>query len=201
MTVETFAELAAEIERRPARLGPVRMVAVDGPSGAGKTTFADRLARALTALGRRVEVVHTDELLDGWDDQFTFWARLDEDVLTPMERGRPGWHPVYDWARKRFDGERTVGVPDVLIVEGATSARPEAYPRLSLSVFLTADRGVRWERVLARDGPAIEVPLRRWMAAEDDFFAASGIAERVDRLVDGVARVGHDPESEYVRLS
>ena len=50
------------------------------------------------------------------------------------------------------------------------------------------------------DGPAIEEPLRRWMAAEDDHFARNRTDERVDRLVDGVARVGHDPENEYVRL-
>jgi hypothetical protein len=29
---------------------------------------------------------------------------------------------------------------------------------------------------------------------------ANGTRERADRLVDGVARVGHDPESGYVRL-
>jgi uridine kinase len=200
MGVERFADLAAEILARPARLGGVRLVAVDGPSGAGKTTFADRLARALTETGRQVAVVHTDELLDGWADQFTFWARLEETLLEPLAHGRPGRHPVYDWAQARFGGEREVPVPDVLIVEGATTARPEAYPRLSFSVFLTADRDVRWRRALTRDGPGIAGPLARWMAAEDQHFAATDVRERVDRVVDGVATVGHDPESGYLRL-
>ncbi|MBV9722889.1 MAG: (d)CMP kinase, partial [Mycobacterium sp.] len=35
----------------PARLGGVRLVAVDGPSGAGKTTVAARLGRELAAAG------------------------------------------------------------------------------------------------------------------------------------------------------
>ena len=65
----------------------------------------------------------------------------------------------------------------------------------------TADRDLRLKRALARDGPEIEEPLRHWMVAEDGYFARSGTAGRVDRLVDGVARVGHDPESEYVRLT
>ena len=90
MRVERFADLAAEIGRRPARLGAVRLVAVDGPSGAGKTTFAERLAGALIRAGRRVEVVHTDDLLDGWEDQFTFWTRLECGVLEPLARGEPG---------------------------------------------------------------------------------------------------------------
>jgi hypothetical protein len=71
---------------------------------------------------------------------------------------------------------------------------------LSFSIFLCADRDLRLRRALARDGPAVEVPLRRWMAAEDEHFEAVRTASNVDRLVDGVARVGHDPESEYVRL-
>jgi uridine kinase len=200
MRVERFADLAAEIGERPARLGQVRLVAVDGPSGAGKTTFAQRLAGALIRAGRRVEVVHTDDLLDGWEDQFTFWPRLECGVLEPLARGEPGRYPIYDWVRGRFGGDLHVPVPDVLILDGGTSARAEAYPRLSLSVFVTADRDVRWERALVRDGATVEAPLRRWMAAEDGYFAETGTAERVDRLVDGVARVGHDPEDEYVRL-
>ncbi|OLB66479.1 MAG: hypothetical protein AUI10_02595 [Actinobacteria bacterium 13_2_20CM_2_72_6] len=200
MTVERFADLATEIARRPARLGTVRFVAVDGPSGAGKTTFAGRLAGALIRAGNRVEVVHTDDLLDGWADQFTFWPRLESGVLAPLARGEPGRYPVYDWVGGEFGGSLGVPVPDVLIVDGATSARAEAYPRLSFSIFVIADRDVRLRRALARDGATVEAPLRRWMAAEDDHFAATATAERVDRLVDGVARVGHDPEDEYVRL-
>jgi uridine kinase len=198
--VERFEDLAAEIGGRPARLGTVRLVAIDGPSGAGKTTFASRLAAGLVAGGNQVELVHTDDLLDGWVDQFTFWPRLDSGVLAPLARGEPGSHPVYDWVGGSFGREVVVPVPDVLVVEGGTSARAEAYPRLSFSIFLTADRDLRLRRVLARDGPAVEVPLRRWMAAEDEYFAAVATASNVDQLVDGVARVGHDPESEYVRL-
>lgn len=196
MTVESYADLAAAILERPPRLGVVRLVVVDGPSGAGKTTFATRLVRAIPGAG----IVHTDELLDGWADQFTFWSRLEKTVLDPLARGEPGRHPVYDWDLARFGTEREIPVPAVLVVEGGTSARPEAYPRVSFSVFVDADRDTRWQRVLARDGPEIAVPLRRWMAAEEEFFATNGTRGRADRVVDGVATVGHDPESGYVRL-
>jgi uridine kinase len=201
MTVERFADLAAEIARRPARLGAVRLVAVDGPSGSGKTSFARRLTVALERAGRRVETVHLDDLLDGWADQFTFWPRLERGVLEPLARGEPGRYPVFDWIRGCFGATMHIPVPDVLIVEGFSSARADGYPRVSFAVLLTADRDLRLKRALARDGPGVEEPLRRWMAAEDDYFARAGTAGRVDRQVDGVARVGHDPESEYVRLT
>src|SRR6266511_4903551 len=47
--VETFAHLASRVMTTVPRLGRVRLVAVDGPSGAGKTWFADRLAKHLNA--------------------------------------------------------------------------------------------------------------------------------------------------------
>ena len=90
--VEAYAELARRVLAGPARLGRTRMVAVDGPSGAGKSVFAARLADALAGLpgGGRPPVVRTDDLLDGWDDQLTFWPRLQEWVLAPLRDGRPG---------------------------------------------------------------------------------------------------------------
>lgn len=92
--VEAYADLAQEILGRPVRLGRSRLVAVDGPSGAGQTVFAGRLAGAVAAaLGVAAPappVVRTDDLLHGWADQFTFWPRLDDWVLSLLWAGRPG---------------------------------------------------------------------------------------------------------------
>jgi uridine kinase len=199
-TVAAHADLAREVMRRPARLGPVRLVAVDGGSGAGKTTFADRLAVALRRAGARTEVVHTDDLLDGWRDQFTFWPRLRDGVLEPLARGAPGRYRRYDWLAGRFAEEREVPVPDVLIIEGGGVARTDVRPRLTLAVFLTADPALRLARVLARDGAAIEPELVRWMAAEESHFALEATPEWVDVLIDGGSTTEHDRDSEYVRL-
>ena len=43
--------VAARVLAGPARLGPVRLVCVDGPAGSGKTTFAAALASALAVTG------------------------------------------------------------------------------------------------------------------------------------------------------
>ena len=60
--VIAYADLAARVRAVPPRLGPVRLVAVDGGAGSGKTSFAARLAAALDG----VPVLHTDDFLDGW---------------------------------------------------------------------------------------------------------------------------------------
>jgi uridine kinase len=198
MTVERYADLAAEILARPARLGRVRMVAVDGPSGAGKTTFAQRLARWVPDPA----VVHTDELLDGWDDQFTFWERLERLVLAPLRRGDRATYQRYQWHLGEFAGPPLFVDPaPAVLLEGVSAARREIRPELSLAVFVVAPPGLRWRRALARDGDdsvAFRAYLERWRAAEDRHFAEDGTAAAADLIVDGAATTGDD---RFVRLA
>lgn len=201
--LEAYQELARRVLAAPARLGPVRLVAVDGPSGAGKTAFAGRLAGALTATtGVTPPVVHTDDLLDGWADQFGFWTRLDEWVLTPLRAGRPGRYRRYSWVRRQFT-PRWVPVPvaPVVIVEGVSAARAAIRPELTLAVFVTAPPMLRLDRALARDGVALLPDLIRWREDEDVHFAADGTAERADLVVDGAPGPVPDPDRHYARLS
>ena len=179
--------LPERIRRAPARLGAVRLVAIDGPSGAGKTTFAARLASALDA-----PVVHTDDLLDGWDDQFTYWRRLEELVLGPLRRGEPARYQRYLWHRRRFGGVPVVVRPaPVVLVEGVGSARRAVADELSLSVFVTAPARLRLDRAMARDvgedAVAFRAYLERWRAAEDRHFADDATAARADLIIDGAA--------------
>jgi hypothetical protein len=194
--VERYAELAESVLGGEARLGPVRVVAVDGPAGSGKTTFAGRLAEALSAAGAGVSVLHTDDLLDGWGDVVAFWPRLERWVLGPLRRGEPAWYRRYDWVAERFSSDwRPVGVP-----EGVSSARAAIRGELTRSVFVRARRASRLARGLARDGEALRAHWLRWMADEDAHFAADGTREHADLLVDGEPEIPHDTATEYVRI-
>jgi uridine kinase len=196
MTTETFADLAALVLSRPPRLGPVRLVAIDGPSGAGKTCFAQRLARHLGA-----PVVHTDDLLDGWEGQFSFWPRLEEQVLTPLREGRPASYLRYLWDKREFGGTSvTVEPADCVLMEGVSSARRAVRTRLSLAVFVTAPADLRRKRAIERDGGddvAFRAYLERWRAAEDRHFADDRTEASADVVVDGAAE-GRDDRYERV---
>lgn len=208
--VETYADLARRILDRPARLGHSRLVAIDGPSGAGKTVFANRLAAAVAGLLDGLldashagvpPVVHTDDLLDGWADQLTFWPRLDRCVLEPLRSGRPGRYRRYSWVRHEFTPRETPVEPaPVVIVEGVSTARADIRPELSFAVFLTAGSSLRRARTLARDGAALAPYLDEWRRGEEAHFAADATAEHVDIVVDGAPSVPHDPAVEYIRL-
>ncbi|NMR20560.1 AAA family ATPase [Cellulomonas fimi] len=171
--------VAAEVLSRDPRLGPVRLVCVDGPAGSGKTTFAGLLAERLGA-----EVVHTDDLLDGWGDLEGMWPRLEEWVLAPLAAGRPGRYRRYDWGIARFAEWHDVPAAPVLVLEGCGSARRAVAPSAALCVWVEADPAVRRARGLDRDGEAVLPHWADWTADEDRHFAAERTRERADVLVD-----------------
>lgn len=180
------AGIAALIRTRTPRLGPVRLVAIDGPSGAGKTCLAARLAAELDA-----PVVHTDDLLNGWDDQFSFWARLEKQVLAPLRQGQAARYLAYRWDRRDFGGPPVRVEPaGVVLMEGVSSARRAIRPELSFAIFVTAPPDLRLSRTLARDGGddiAYRAYLERWRTAEDRHFAEDGTAEYADVVIDSTA--------------
>jgi uridine kinase len=183
----TYGDLVTWINRSPPRLGGVRLVAIDGPSGAGKTRFAERLAAELGD----APVIHTDDLLDGWDDQFTSWPRIERLALAPLRAGRNARYRGYQWDRGTFGGEPVVVEPaPVVLLEGVGSARRVIRPELTLAVFVTAPPDLRLQRTVTRDGGhdlAFRAYLERWRRAEDRHFAEEGTAAHADLVVDGAA--------------
>jgi uridine kinase len=192
-----YAVTAEHIRELPARFGSTRLVAVDGPSGSGKTVFAGRLAAELGA-----PVVHTDDFLEGWEDQFTFWARLEEQVLGPLRAGRSARFERRAWGRRDGPGESVTVEPDeVVLLEGVSSARRVIRAELSFAVFVTAPAELCAERAVARDGDdslAFRAYLERWRLAEDRHFAEDQTESSADLRVNGAA---DPPDDRYEALS
>jgi uridine kinase len=170
--------IEALINAAPARLGGTKLVLIDGHSGAGKTTFAEALFGSIGG-----ELVHTDDLLDGWDDQFTYWERLVRNVFEPVAEGRPGGYRRYDWLKERFAEWVPVKPAPILMVEGVGAARAEGRALASLTIFVDAPRSVREARSLARDGLAMQTHLARWHHREDLHFGADATAWCADVVI------------------
>lgn len=170
--------LVRRIMARPPSCGRTRVVAVDGPAGSGKTTFADRLGPALGA-----QVVHSDDFPVPWEEGPGPWfAALEERVLRPLGEGRPGSFRRYDWVRGVHAEEVIVPAAPVLVIEGVGTARRGA--PVSFTVWVEAPREVRMARVLKRDGPGLEQRWVEWFAAEERWFAEDGTRRRADAVLD-----------------
>ncbi|EFE80098.1 conserved hypothetical protein [Streptomyces albidoflavus] len=105
--------LAAEVRAARPSLGPVRLIAVDGHAGSGKTTFAGQLAGALGG----APVLHLDDLATH-EEPFAWTARLREQVLAPLGRGEEARYRPYDWHRRAFGPPRPLPAAPVVCSKG-----------------------------------------------------------------------------------
>ncbi|MGH8836813.1 MAG: hypothetical protein ACRDWG_17725 [Actinomycetes bacterium] len=185
-TTVPYADLAGTIRRREPRCGQVRVVAVDGVAGAGKSTIAAELADELGG----APVVSTDDLA-GHERLFEWWPALVADVFEPLSVGRAGHYRPYDWSRRDFGAPHLVPVVPVLVVEGVGAGRRELARWLSFLVWVEADVTAGHERGLRRDLTAMGADRRdelirfwaEWTAAEAAHFAGDPTIDRADVIV------------------
>ncbi|GAB2586756.1 hypothetical protein GCM10027168_19470 [Streptomyces capparidis] len=176
-----LAETARHVAALPPSAGPVRLVAVDGHAGSGKTTFARRLAGLLGG----APVVHLDDLATH-EELFGWTERLLTQVVEPLARGRAARYEVYDWTARRFSGEREVPVSGVVLVEGVGAGRRETRPHLAQLLWMDLPAREAHARGMKRDGPALAPFWKRWRAAEKAHFAADPSRPHADLVVRAV---------------
>ena len=155
----------------------MRIVAVDGPSAAGKSTFAARLSATLGG----APVVGADDFPVPWDgDPLAWWPPFAAQVLGPLSEGRPARFRRYDWRRGVYGEETEIPAAPVLVVEGVGAARrrrPAAF-----RVWVDAPHDVRRRR--ARSAATTWRPGTAGPRSEARHFAADRTRERADLIVD-----------------
>jgi cytidylate kinase len=166
------------VSSREPRCGSTRLVAVDGPSGAGKTTLASDLAAALAA-----PTIHMDDLYPGWEGLRAATHRVTEWVVEPLRHGLPARYRRWDWAASEYAEWVQVPEVDVLVLEGCGAGALPSGAAASVLVWVEADEAVRRARGLARD-PGYAEFWDRWAAQERRLYDADRTWERADVYVD-----------------
>jgi uridine kinase len=179
-------------------------VALDGRSGAGKSTLAAAVADACRSRGITVTVIEGDDFYAGgtaerWDqrspaekaDQVIDWRRQHRVLDDLRLRGSASWHP-FDWEAPDWNSDRvplrstpnSMTSTDVVILEGAYSARPELHDVLDLLVLLDTPPEQRRRQLLEREGDHYRTDWEaRWSAAEDHYFGVVMPPHRFDRVL------------------
>ncbi|MDA0567115.1 hypothetical protein LG943_22750 [Streptomonospora sp. S1-112] len=170
----------AALRRAPARAGRVRVLAVEGRSGAGKTTLARRVAEEAGC-----PLLHLDDLYPGWSGLAAVVPLVREWVLEPLARGAdPRWR-AYDWARGAFGEWRTTPVRGELVIEGCGSGAAQLRPYLAELAWVQAPPALRGRRLDARWDAAAYAPHRQeWARQEDAFYAAHRPREHAGIILD-----------------
>lgn len=166
-----------------ARCGDVVVIALDGPSGAGKTTLARGVELALGPTAP-VAVVHMDHLYPGWDGLAEGPGLLTTQVLEPLARGERAEYRLWSWVRDEWAGTREVPPCRYLVVEGCGSSVQPAGAYAAVSVFVDADVALRLRRGIDRDGEVYRPQWQRWADQETALFTADATRERADLVLD-----------------
>lgn len=167
------------------------VIAVDGHSAAGKSTFSERLAdrvgAAVVSGDDFYRVMNSSERArlspaEGADLYYD-WERMRDEALKPLRKGRAARYRPYDWERNSLMG-RTISVTPqpIVIVEGLFVSRPELDSHSDLDVLVVADPDVRHRRQLDRVD-ASQAWLERWDSAERWYFAHVRPPENFDVIV------------------
>jgi energy-coupling factor transporter ATP-binding protein EcfA2 len=198
-TVDDVVRALQEATGRPA--GRPAIVAVDGRSGSGKSTFARLLHEAMPASA----IVHTDDV--AWQEPYFAWAPLlARGVLEPLRAGRAVAYRPPAWEARERDGH--IAVPaglELVIVEGVGSAQRGLEPLLDTVAWVQSDFREAERRGIARDieqgvngDPAESAAFwHEWMAEELPFLERERPWERAAIVVAGTAVLPHE-EGEVV---
>ncbi len=168
------AALEVALARKPT-LHEGRLIAIDGPAGAGKST----LAAAIFDIFPGSRVVTLDDLYDGWSGLPRLHEQLDA-LLGPLSEGRPGTYRRYDWAEGRYAETVVVDPVDLLVLEGVGAGSLRHADLITVLVWVNAPADLAWSRVIARDGAEVEQPLHQWRLDEQEHFARENTRDRAD---------------------
>ena len=169
------------------------IIALDGRSGAGKTSFAADLAQALGP--ERVAVLHVEDLYQGWHSLAETGVRL-AGLLARIRTGQSVSFPAWDWSAHRSGPERIDFTPrPVVIVEGVGAQHALARPYLDLSIWLQADDQLRKTRALQRDGEVFAAHWQIWADQEQHYLDTGQPYRDADLVLDAD---GPDPLLEQL---
>ncbi len=165
-------------------------MAVDGPSAAGKSTYAARLAAALDA-----PLLGTDEFPVPWDGPVLAWWPHVGPLLAALRRGEAAVYRPYDWRAQAYGRRRVLRPAPLLILEGVGTAWRGG--SADLRIWVDAPYGVRRARAALRDGAEGLAAWEEWARREAAHFASDRTRDRADLVVRSDDPAG--PSAELAR--
>ena len=156
------------------------LYAIDGPAGAGKTTYAAQLEAELS-LNATVKIIHMDDLYNGWDNALSnALSEILDRISTAHLAGRECVIKKFNWSTMQFDSEEIITPTDFLIIEGVGAAQQIVRESGAITYWLDIEPEIGLQRVLARDGAHIEVQMRQWQIDQDKHFARDETRENCE---------------------
>ncbi|MEY3149483.1 MAG: hypothetical protein RL029_757 [Actinomycetota bacterium] len=183
----SLSDVVSTVETGERRSRFSRIIAIDGPAGAGKTTLAKKLQSNYSDL--KVEVVHMDDLYDGWDNALsvTLTKNLEIGIAKPVSEGKSFEYRKFDWLNMKYGELQRLMVPDLLILEGVGSGQRAVRKYLDQLIWIDIEAEVGLNRVLRRDGDYIQNHMILWQMQESEHFKQENTRDCATIRIDGMS--------------
>ena len=163
------------------------VIAIDGMSGAGKTTYANQLALKLNA-----NLIHMDDFF------------LPTNLKTEKRLQMPGGNIHYerfqteiidhlnedihyqrwDCDEKKFTPSISLKKKNVLIIEGVYALHPSFGKYYDLSIFMKIDDNTQIKRISSRNPSKAKQFFSEWIPLENKYFKEFEIEKNCDFIID-----------------
>lgn len=147
----------------------MRLIGVDGFSGAGKTTLASELLAVEPAL----TVVSLESFYLGWDGLAAGPRRAHEQVVLPLTGGEVPVVEPWDWRHDRLAPPRPRPVGPLTVLEGCGAGARPLRDGFSLLIWVDADPAERERRLHAREDWELYAPHRAAFEHQERALAAA----------------------------
>ncbi len=182
-------EIAAEaVERLCAGRKSPLLVAIDGRTGAGKTTLAKYLRARFSC-----NLFHMDDFyLQGYQRTperlrevggNVDYERFREEVLIPVLRGETVHYQPFNYLTMDFDLSYARRIPPkrLNLIEGTYSMHPYFGDPYDLRIFMDVEYAVQLRNVIDREGTAeLDDYIDKWIPKTDRYLERFGIEERCE---------------------
>ncbi len=164
------------------------VVAIDGRSASGKTTFAKRFENL-----SGVAIIHTDDFyrpknafgeleISEFNGNFDL-IRFKSEVIDNLKK-KEFSYGIFDCAEQRIVKTVSVCAPKCILIEGAYSHNPNLSEYADLKIFFDIDEETQKDRICDRNGiEAYEAFKTLWIQAEERYIDHYKIKENSHHAV------------------
>jgi uridine kinase len=187
--VSSLSRRIVEVDHRPVLVG------IDGQGGSGKSTLARELGATLELSSAVVEgddfysdlpeeAMASLDAAGGYEHYFD-WRRLQSEVLVSVKDNAP----TLRYRRHNWDQTTTrewieLPLPEVVIVEGVYSLRPELREYYDLTLFVLTSEPIRLQRQIHRAENS-DAWIQRWLSAEELYVSLERPHVVADIVIEG----------------
>jgi uridine kinase len=163
------------------------IIAMDGGSGSGKSTFAHHFAKQLNAVVVPLDDFYAADIPNKKWDTFTIkerlsqifhWERLVVTAITPLLKGNNASWTTYDFSSIQEDGTykqrldiQTIPPSSIIIIDGAYSTSPAIIEFVDITILIDVPIEERHKRLSNRESLIfLNEWHQRWDSVEDYYF-------------------------------